>query len=222
MQFGLIEAVRHWATYRPTKTALHSNGRQFTYAELLARAEGVASELLATGSGPRVAIAAQRKAEFLTAVFGVMRAGKSAVLLNHGLPDGKLRVMVEDTAPDLALCERDLTSSGALGVPSTIPRVIVEDCSRAIGRSFVWPDRKAEDEWGIVFSSGTTGVPKGVKRDHESMVTEIIGWSLELPLTRHSVFYVGRPLYYTGGLVLALSCLFVGGTLIANDYPQGR
>ena len=45
-----------------------------------------------------------------------------------------------------------------------------------------------------------------------------MGWSLELPLTKDSVFYIGRPLFYTGGLVLALSSLFVGGTVIANDY----
>ena len=49
------------------------------------------------------------------------------------------------------------------------------------------------------------------------MVAEIIGWSLELPLTRDSVFYIGRPLFYTGGLVLALANLFVGATVIAND-----
>ena len=50
------------------------------------------------------------------------------------------------------------------------------------------------------------------------MITEIMGWCLELPLTRQSVFYIGRPLFYTGGLVLALASLFVGATLIVNDY----
>jgi acyl-coenzyme A synthetase/AMP-(fatty) acid ligase len=59
-----------------------------------------------------------------------------------------------------------------------------------------------------------------IERDHESIVTEIVGWCLELPLNRSSVFYVGRPLFYTGGLVLALSSLFVGATVIANDYEE--
>jgi acyl-coenzyme A synthetase/AMP-(fatty) acid ligase len=52
------------------------------------------------------------------------------------------------------------------------------------------------------------------------MVTELIGWSLELGLTRHTRFYIGRPIYYTGGLVLALATLLVAGTVVLNDYQS--
>ena len=39
--------------------------------------------------------------------------------------------------------------------------------------------RSAVDEWGVFFSSGTTGIPKGIVRDHESVTTELLGWCLE-------------------------------------------
>ena len=218
MQFGVIEAVRHWGRYRPGEVALYSNQRPFTFAELLARAEDAASLILDTARGPRVAIATQQKAAFLIGVLGIMRAGKSAVVLNHGLSDEGLRVTVDDTEPDLFVQDGGMAATGKIKAFSGAPRLLVGDGAGNSSGEMPWPNCKPDDEWGIVFSSGTTGVPKGICRDHWSMVTEILGWTLELPLTRDSTFYVARPLYYTGGLVLALSCLFVGGTVIANDY----
>ena len=218
MQFGLLEAVRHWGRYRPGKVALYSNQHPFTFAELLAKAEDAACAILDTARGPRVALATQQKAAFLIGLLGIMRAGKSAVILNHGLSNEGLRVTVDDTEPDLFVRDGDMAATGKFDAFGGAPCVLVGNGAGSSSGDLPWPECKPDDEWGIVFSSGTTGVPKGICRDHWSMVTEILGWTLELPLTRDSVFYVARPLYYTGGLVLALSCLFVGGTLIANDY----
>ena len=52
------------------------------------------------------------------------------------------------------------------------------------------------------------------------MVTELTGWCLELGLRRKSTFYIGRPVFYTGGLVLALSTMMAGGTVIVDDYGK--
>jgi acyl-coenzyme A synthetase/AMP-(fatty) acid ligase len=49
------------------------------------------------------------------------------------------------------------------------------------------------------------------------MVTESLGWCLELSLNRRVKFYIGRPIYYTGGLVLSLATLTVGGSLVFCD-----
>ena len=49
------------------------------------------------------------------------------------------------------------------------------------------------------------------------MVAESLGWVIELGLTRNSKFYIGRPIFYTGGLVLTLATLTVGGTVVFND-----
>lgn len=46
------------------------------------------------------------------------------------------------------------------------------------------------------------------------MLTEFLGWCLELPILRSETFYIARPLYYTGGLVLAAATLLVGGTVV--------
>jgi long-chain acyl-CoA synthetase len=69
--------------------------------------------------------------------------------------------------------------------------------------------------WGIVYSSGTTGTPKGIVHSLLSIAMGYIGWSLELPLTRNSVVFVARPLFYMAGLEIASTTLLVGGTLLA-------
>jgi acyl-CoA synthetase (AMP-forming)/AMP-acid ligase II len=74
--------------------------------------------------------------------------------------------------------------------------------------------RYVDDAWGIIYSSGTTGIPKGIVRSDFSMLNEMLGWCLELPITRESVAMIGRPVYYTGGFVLTASTLFVGGTVV--------
>ena len=46
----------------------------------------------------------------------------------------------------------------------------------------------ADDEWGILFSSGSTGVPKGIERNHNSIISELLGWCLELGLNKKTTF----------------------------------
>ena len=219
MQFGLIEAVRHWAKYRRSEIALVSNGDSTTYSELFERCESVARAVLQSSSpSDRVAVVSQRKLLFLSALLGVMRAGCSTVVLNPTLSDDVLGVVVSDTRPTLLVQDR---SNAAVWTPdafSGCSRLIVEDV--ASDSNAPWPSYAATDEWGIVFSSGSTGVPKGIERSHDSMVAEVLGWCLELSIKRGSTFYVGRPLFYTGGLVLALATLFAGATLVANDYED--
>ena len=218
MQFGLIEAVRHWAKYRGTKAALISNGHLTTYRDLFLGAERVAQALRAHGGDGRVAVAAQNKAAFMMMLLGVMRAGRSAVVLNTRLDGEALSVTVADTTPNVLIRDRDLANNWSPTAFTNIPRVNVDGFQGDVPIDVPWPKYSSSSEWGVLFSSGSTGVPKGIERDHNSMITEIIGWCLELPLTKHSVFYIGRPLFYTGGLVLSLASFFVGATVIANDY----
>ena len=220
MQFGLLEAVRHWSQYRRDEVALISNEQRITYGELYLQAEGLAKAIHSQQPHRRVAVTTQRKSAFLAALLGVMRAGKSAILLNPCLSEESLRVTISDTEPELVVQDRQLAQAWFPPVLDGIPTIIADDIKPGHLSDVPWPERLSDSEWGVVFSSGSTGVPKGVVRDHNSMITEIMGWCLELPLTRQSVFYIGRPLFYTGGLVLALASLFVGATLIANDYDD--
>jgi acyl-coenzyme A synthetase/AMP-(fatty) acid ligase len=222
VQFGVSESVSHWGRYRPSSCAISHNRIQTTYREFDALVNLLSFQLIQrTGDFGRIGILCKSKFFLLVALLSVLRICKSSVILNPGLSDKALETNIVDTGISILLHDSQPSFSSILENQQTkchydIQNLVHIDNQVYHGTRLSQPG----DEWGVVFSSGTTGVPKGIERDHESIVTELLGWSLELNLSRKTCFYIGRPVYYTGGLVLALSTLLVGGSIIINDYRQ--
>lgn len=224
MQFGVDESVSHWAKYRPDAIAVYSNWFNCSYRNLDNHVNRLALIIDRSCRGQkRIGIAAYSKIDFLAALLAVIRSKRSVVLLNTALEDSALQVNLKDTKVKTILHDRQyarlLNLLDGKKTSITIGKVRAKGNSK---KSLYYASKvkRPNDEWGILFSSGTTGVPKGVERDHYSMVTENLGWCIELGLNRNSVFYVGRPIFYTGGLVLTLATLLCGGAVILNDYSN--
>jgi len=223
VQFGLVESVRHWARYRRSSVALVEDGVEISYSELNDRVNRIASLILGgCVHGDRIAIALKSKGATIAALLAVLRVGRSAVLLHGGLPEEVLRTNLSDTQPSALICDRSypyvdvmtaITGGPALNIEQELqlPPIPTDDI-------LLPPTTSPDQEWGIVFSSGTTGPPKAIERDHYSMITETLGWCLELELHRKTAFYVGRPVFYTGGLVLAIATLTAGGCVVFDNY----
>lgn len=223
MQFGISEAVSHWGRYHPDDIALTSNEISYTYRELdqdVTRFAQNLSTLTRFTPGTKVALAISPKRLHLIAFLGVLRSGGVPVFLNTGLTsDIVTHNIVESEARLLVYCEGALTSNllstgNAFGVNV---ETLLHNTANSTSADYCCDP---ENEWGVLFSSGSTGVPKGISRDHYSMVTELVGWCLELSINRKTIFYVSCPLYYTGGIVLTSSTLLAGGHVILNDYKH--
>ncbi len=228
MQFGVSECVAHWGMYRPQEIAIRTNGRNVSYAELNHLIGRVCHVIRKDqpAENQRIGIAVSNKLFFLVALIAILRAGKSAVILNLGLQDKGIDVNLRDTGTNSIIYDQSNNRIAKLisddeRISYDIDDILARDVK--CGRKNHVPEyayRCPEGEWGILFSSGTTGVPKGIERDHNSMITELLGWILELGLNRSTKFFIGRPLFYTGGLVLALSSLLVSAETIINEYED--
>jgi len=167
-------------------------------------------------------VALRSRVDLIVGITAILREGKSVVLVNPGLDDAGLRQTLSDAEVAQILVDEANERVVDLAPAGRTTRVIrFPDAAASLD---VGPGstRKPDDEWGVLYSSGTTGTPKGIERDHNSMITELLGWCLELGLTRHTTFYVGRPVYYTGGLVLTLATQLACGGVWLNDYQDGN
>jgi len=217
MQFGLSESVAHWGRYRRNWRAVLTNGKIISYGSLNADVNRIVPRLLEDPAS-RVAVACGSKYDLLVAILATLRAGKGVVLLNTGLSDETLRTNLIDAEVQVLL--HDFSSEKAPNLVRQSGGRLITMPGLANEVAMALPVREPKDEWGVLYSSGTTGPPKGIERDQDSMVTEFIGWIMELGLTRHTTFFIGRPIYYTGGLVLAAATLLVGGTIVIDDLQD--
>lgn len=148
----------------PDRIALVDDAQQWTFGELMARCSDIAEKIKNCGvnSGGTVAIAVERSAHSVVALLGALWAGVRYVPLDLTHPDGRLRVIVEDSQPTAALV--DDSSRERMERIGAFPCVDVTTAdSHATTRT---PAAMPGDDAYLMYTSGSTGKPKGVVIKH--------------------------------------------------------
>jgi long-chain acyl-CoA synthetase len=185
--------------------------RSFTYADLDAMARGVARALTARrfDRGDRIAILSANRAEYLAAYYGIMRAGLVAVPVNWRFPADTIAFIIRDAGARMVLCD---PARRAL-CPPGLPAVCFGDDGAEGFDGFLdpgpfdaLPARPGEPAM-FLYTSGSTGIPKGVVLSHQSHIwvaeTRLAGQDL----SRHR-YLIAAPLYHMNALALAtLACM---------------
>ncbi|MBP2405848.1 non-ribosomal peptide synthetase [Streptomyces syringium] len=155
----------------PDATAVVFDGESLTYAELDARANRLAHELVARGvaGGDFVAVAAPRSLELMVALYAVVKAGAAYVPVDPDYPAERIGWILEDARPALLLT----TVEVAPALPKTGVPTLLLDTADGIAADrpdtapeLVLPENAAAY---VIFTSGSTGRPKGVVVGHEGI-----------------------------------------------------
>jgi acyl-CoA synthetase (AMP-forming)/AMP-acid ligase II len=213
------------AARRGTAIALVDERRQMTWAELGDWTERFAAGLQAAGIARTepVAIAATNSIEAALAFTGILRAGAAAALLtNSAAGDTVLAMLADSTARVLFLDKAMADKLADLPFPAGVTRVALDDSDAGIALSDWLPPlgtRAAEaviapaDPFNIIYSSGTTGTPKGIVQSHR-MRHEYARRTLAGGYGDDTCVICSTPLYSNTTLVSFFPALAGGGKVV--------
>ncbi len=229
----VVDWLHKQAEHHPHKVALIdvASGRELTYAQLDERASRFAElvvERWRLPEGERVAVLAGNSIEYLEMLYGCAKAGVVMVCLNWRLPAAELEPILDDCVPAAlvvgeafeavgdALCARR-PGMRRLSVRAT-PGDAWPDYERAIaassGRIVEMPCRPMDAVWHLLYTSGTTGRPKGVLQTYGMVFFNAVNAMLATRLSGEDVLLAALPFFHTGGLNLyANPILHAGGTV---------
>ena len=178
------------------QVALRFGDRSLTYAELAAATGALAARL---PRGGRVAIWATPALETAVAVVAALRAGAAAVPLNPKSGEKELGHILSDSAPSVVL------AAPADELPSTVGQLLRLDVDvTGTGGPAPAPLPGDEEPALIVYTSGTTGPPKGAVLPRRAIATTLDALADAWQWTGDDVLVHGLPLFHVHGLVLGI------------------
>ena len=213
------DVVSDGARHQPSRPALGGIGWSVSYAELDDRARRLGSLLHEEGvrAGDRVALLAPNCAEFIETVVGASLLGAAVVPLNVRLIAEELRFLIEDAGIAFAVVHADFLDVAVRAGITEHPHAVLggEFASRRAGAArFAGVRPSARADLIQLYTSGTTGRPKGCLLPQASWLAASTSFAHGVGLRRSDVVVTQLPLFHVAGLLTALATLLVGGTVV--------
>jgi acyl-CoA synthetase (AMP-forming)/AMP-acid ligase II len=218
----MTDVVAHWAGVQPDAEALTYGEVRWTWAQWHDRIRRVAGGLAARGlaRGGRVAFLDKNNPACLEVSLGAGLLGAASAVINWRLAAGELDYVINDSGATVLLAGAELLPA-VHAIRDRLPRVtevIVVGGPDDAYEKFLAAARPAdrsrevtgEDLWLVMYSSGTTGRPKGVMLSHRNIVAHTQNAVPLAPLGPGDRNLVVMPLFHVGGTCYALFGIYAG------------
>ncbi|MFG2719061.1 fatty acyl-CoA synthetase [Streptomyces sp. NPDC048416] len=216
--------VRRSARRTPDRTALRYADRIWSYAELDAAVSTAAAFLTAQGltKGDRVAAYGHNSDAYLIAFLGCARAGLIHVPVNQHLTGGDLSYILEQSGAALVLADPALAQQVPAGLPVVALRDGAGSLLAATAEPVAYEGRgEAGDLVQLLYTSGTTALPKGAMMTHRALVHAYVSAITALDLRAGDRPVHALPLYHSAQThVFLLPYLAVGADNTLLDAPD--
>jgi fatty-acyl-CoA synthase len=230
----LAQAVATHARLTPTKLAVRDSRRSLNYAQWHARTQRLANALLGLGlaKGDRVALLAYNCAEWMEIYAALSAAGLVAVPINFRLTASEIAYILQHSQAQAVIALDELTDridavrqelpvrQGAyLAFGSSLPpgwrdyEALIQAASDAASAAEV----RSADMSALMYTSGTTGKPKGAIRSHQGSALIALATALEMRFTREDTALLVMPMCHANSLYFSQTFAYLGATCVIHD-----
>jgi fatty-acyl-CoA synthase len=225
----MFDLLAHRARVTPDRPALEDldSGERYDYAglnERAARLAAAARQQWGLEEGDRLAYLGHSRAEFFAMLFGCAKAGLILVPLNWRLAVPELAVLLGDCEPRALIFGTEFNDAAttlaqdqpgltlvALDAAAGDQRDYQRDLANVDPDLSAHPDKDPDTPWYLLYTSGTTGKPKGVIQTFRMMMANYFNIGLAVELTSSDVLLNVLPLFHTAGINLYSSAVFLAG-----------
>ncbi|GEC17205.1 non-ribosomal peptide synthetase [Nitrobacter winogradskyi] len=204
----LHEIIESHAFHNPSAVAIEFDGASLTYGELDARASALAKSLRFRGVGPEtfVGLATERSPDMLVGVLGILKAGGAYVPLDPAHPAERLSYMIAASSARLVLTQQSLVDhlKAAADISGVELWCFDRESTDTIGAPLPANEVGAENVAYCIFTSGTTGQPKGVMIRHAGLMNY-----LEASLSSYSLAGTGSAVHSSIGFDATITSLLL-------------
>ena len=211
------DLLRLRADSTPDRTALvdADRGETWTYDEFDRRVDRTAAALaeIEPDAG-RVAFLLDTRPAFAAAYFAVARRGGTVVPLNVRLATDTLATQVDRAGVDAVICESETAETARAVAPDGASVVSVGSIESRGADAADIRDAATDGDRLVMFTSGTTGQPKGVRLTRDNLVASAVGSAYRLGVEADDRWLVCLPMYHMGGLAPLVRSTLSGTTTV--------
>ena len=206
------------AQVMPERLAIVDGATRRSYRELDHRTQRLANALLARGvkRGERIALLSENRGEVLEVMLAAARIGAVVACQNWRLAAPELRHCIALVEPALAIVSP--RHRGRISDVATLE--LADDYERELAAAdpvHIAADLDPEDALLILYTSGTTGLPKGAVLSHRAQIVRNLVTRAEFAVAPDDTFVAWSPLYHMGAVDNSLGTLMSGGTVFVVD-----
>jgi len=231
--------IGRWSAIKPKAIAIISNDAPCSYRELDQRINKLSHALMGLGvkKGDRVAVLLHNCKQYIEIFFSVSKIGAILVPLNWRLAVPEIEFIIRDSGSRVVIFEEEFETS----VAALREHVVLESCiycspDKAESLALNWaygyeallaqmsdnepkPEQVAgdNDPHIIMYTSGTTGLPKGAVLSHRKTFFNVLNSDMFFDLSTRDRMIITRPMFHSGGLIVeSAPVLYKGGTIIVK------
>ena len=215
MQKNILEYLEATAARVPEKLAFSTGKEGMTFSEVYSGARSVGLYLAHLGLyGESVVILMDKHPKTVTAFWGVIYAGCFYVCLDEKMPRARIDTIIENLRPRAVIADaKNFAAAQALGLEHTLSYDIISTYGEdTLALSDIRRRQCDTDAIYVVFTSGSTGIPKGVIACHRSVIDYTEALTAALEFDESTVFANQTPLYFDAPLKELMPTLKLGAT----------